>query len=217
MMNSMRTPAQRASASDHRGLTWIALSALMLSACAVAPVAPRDPPPIFASQGPAGAVSTGAPASSMPTSTAPVYFYPERAQRDEQQDRDRYECYRWAVRESGFDPGMTTVRQPLPPPRPVSGEALRDGSGVLAGAATGAVIGAAVSSPRQAGVNAVIGAIFGAALGASAQESRAQATLHSQARHQQAAGAAVQAARGPLDNFRRAMSACMQGRGYRVS
>lgn len=206
---------------------WIALSALMLSACAMAPVAPRDPPPIFANQRPPGAVTTVAPTSSvptssmptssMPTSTAPVYFYPERAQSEQQQDRDRYECYRWAVRESGFDPGMTTVRRPLPPPRPVSGEALRDGSGVLAGAATGAVLGAAVSSPRQAGVNAVIGAIFGAALGASAQESRAQAIEQSQSRRQQAAGVAEQAARVPLDDFRRAMSACMQGRGYRVS
>ena len=27
-----------------------------------------------------------------------VYFYPERDQTPEQQDRDRYECYTWAVR-----------------------------------------------------------------------------------------------------------------------
>ena len=26
-----------------------------------------------------------------------MYFYPERGQPGAQQDRDRYECYRWAV------------------------------------------------------------------------------------------------------------------------
>ena len=145
-----------------------------------------------------------------------MYFYPERGQPEARQDRDRYECYRWAVRESGTDPGMTALRQPAPEPM-VSGQPLRDGSGVAAGAVAGAVIGAAVSAPRQAGANAVIGAIFGAALGASAQESRAQAIESAQARRQQSAAAAAEAARLPLDNFRRAMSTCMQGRGYRVA
>ncbi len=144
-----------------------------------------------------------------------MFFYPERGQAEAKQDRDRYECYRWAVRESGVDPGMTTLYQPVAPPM-VSGERLRDGSGVAAGAVTGAVLGAAVSSHRQAGANAVIGAIFGAVLGASAQESRAQAVESVQARRQQSAAAAAEAAHAPYDNFRRAMSACMQGRGYRI-
>jgi len=55
-----------------------------------------------------------------------------------------------------------------------------------------------------------------AVLGASAQESRAQAIEQAQARRQQQVAAANAAARAPLDNFRRAMSACMSGRGYRV-
>ncbi len=156
------------------------------------------------------------PAPQWSPPQVPLYFYPERTQTEARQDRDRYECYRWAVRESGTDPGMTTLSHPLPAPIH-SGERLRDGSGVAAGAVTGAVIGAALSSHRQAGTNAVIGAIFGAALGASAQESRAQAIESVQARRQQSAAAAATAAQLPLDNFRRAMSACMQGRGYRVS
>lgn len=147
---------------------------------------------------------------------APIFFYPEKGQSEDRQDRDRYECYRWAVRESGFDPGMTAVRQPMPVPPAVPGEVLRDGSGVVGGAATGAILGAAVSSPRQAGTNAVIGAIFGAALGAAAQEQRAQAIEAAQARREQRAVAAAEAAQAPLNNFRRAMSACMQGRGYRI-
>jgi hypothetical protein len=74
----------------------------------------------------------------------------------------------------------------------------------------------AIASPHHPGENAIVGAIFGAALGAIAQESRAQAVERSQARHQEAAQSAALAAQVPLDNFRRAMSACMSGRGYRV-
>ncbi len=65
----------------------------MLGGCVVAPVGhpyrtrPAPPPP---------------PA---PVASAPMFFYPERGQSAEQQDRDRYECYRTAVRETGIDPG----------------------------------------------------------------------------------------------------------------
>ena len=62
----------------------------------------------------------------------------------------------------------------------------------------------------------MIGAIFGAVLGVAAQESRAQSVEQMQYRQQQAVAAANAAARAPTDNFRRAMSACMSGRGYRV-
>jgi YMGG-like Gly-zipper len=139
----------------------------------------------------------------------PMYFYPDRGQPEAQQDRDRYECYRLAVRDSGVDPGMTPVsRAWTPPPPPVR----RDGADVVGGAATGAIVGAVVSGPRHAGQNAVIGAVFGALLGAAAQESRAQAAEAAQARQAEAAARARQ----PLDNFRRAMGACMQSRGYTV-
>jgi hypothetical protein len=33
-----------------------------------------------------------------------VFIYPKNGQSQEQQDRDRYECHRWAVSQSGFDP-----------------------------------------------------------------------------------------------------------------
>ena len=149
-----------------------------------------------------------------PLLAAPLYFYPERGQPETVQDRDRFECYRWAVRETGTDPGMTAVRSDDPgrtpalayhPPR-------ADGADVVAGAATGALLGAVVSSPRHAGANAVIGAIFGAAVGAASGEARNRSIDDAQARQ----AAAAERARQPLDNFRRAMTACMQGRGYRV-
>ncbi|WP_367598744.1 DUF6515 family protein [Pseudomonas fulva] len=37
-----------------------------------------------------------------------VVAYPRYGQGQEQQDQDRYQCHRWAVSQSGFDPAMAT-------------------------------------------------------------------------------------------------------------
>jgi glycine zipper 2TM protein len=158
-----------------------------LAGCVVAPPRAYPPPPV------------------QPPPQQTVYFYPELSQDEAKQDRDRYECYRWAVRETGVDPGMTPVRGVPPPPR----AAVRDGAEVVAGAATGAIVGAAVSSPHNTGQGMVLGAIFGTMIGAAAHEARVQSAEQTYARH-------VAAQQVPVDNFRRAMGACMTGRGYRV-
>jgi len=190
---SMERAATRAATRTAGRLAAAAVAAGLLAGCVVAPVAPYR-----------GAYRAAPP----PAAQTPMYFYPERGQGAERQDRDRYECYRWAVRETGFEPGMTPTtgarRVSVAPPPP-------GGAEVGAGAAAGAVVGA-VASPGRAGEGAVIGAIFGSLLGAVAQESRQQAYEAAAARD-----AAEQArARAPMDYFRRAMSACMGGRGYRV-
>ena len=161
---------------------------VLITGCVVAPPRAYGPPP-----------------PPMPPPAQTVYFYPELQQDEAKQDRDRYECYRWAVRESGVDPGMTPVRGVPPPPR----AAVRDGAEVVAGAATGAIVGAAVSSPRNTGQGMVLGAIFGTMLGAAAHEARVQSAEQAYARH-------ISAQQVPYQNFRRAMGACMTGRGYRV-
>lgn len=171
-----------------RAAPWAALAlAATLAGCAVVPPRYDAPPP--------------RPAAEV---NAPMYFYPEQGQSEERQDRDRYECYRWAVRETGVDPGMTPVRE-VPRPR----AAVRDGGEVVGGAVTGAVVGTMASGPRNLGGHAILGALFGAAIGAAVQESRVQQAERHQAARQDAA-------RAPLNDFRRAMGACMQGRGYRI-
>jgi hypothetical protein len=45
-----------------------------------------------------------APGPAAPRPSPTVYFYPLKGQSPAQQDRDRYECYRWAHRQTGFDP-----------------------------------------------------------------------------------------------------------------
>jgi hypothetical protein len=43
---------------------------------------------------------------STETASSEPYIYPKNGQSTEQQATDRYECHRWAVNETGFDPTM---------------------------------------------------------------------------------------------------------------
>ncbi len=179
-----------------------------LAGCVIPPQRHRPPP------APAPVVTPA------PAAPAPMYFYPMRQQSEAQQDRDRYECYRWAVHQSGVDPGMTPVtgqaQLGASPTAPRSTEPdPRDGRAVVAGAATGAVAGAVLSGPRHGGQGAVMGAIFGALLGAAVEESRAR-SAEAQTPPPVARNAAPRLP-ARMSDFRRAMSACMDARGYRVS
>lgn len=176
------------------GFPLLLSAALAAGGCA----APPAPPPIER-------------AVAMPSTR--VYFYPAAGQGPAQQDRDRYECYLWAKQQSGFDPG-----QPPPAPPAVSVAAVPPpGGDTLAGAAAGAVVGAAVSRPREAGEGALAGAVAGALIGASSDAARQEQADRLQRRSDQSAArdeaaALAQGAR----NFRRAMAACLTGRGYTV-
>jgi hypothetical protein len=149
-----------------------------------------------------------------PAPTPQIFVYPDNGQSAEQLDRDRYECNSWAVKQSGFDPSQAQV----PPHERVQvvGMGPPPGSNTLAGAATGAVVGAIISPPRAAGGGALIGAVAGAILGASAdaanqqrteaiQQSYDQRDLQAQARFEQRSR-----------DYRRAISACLEGRGYTI-
>jgi len=44
------------------------------------------------------------PPAKGPTSGGPAYIYPRQGQSQELLTRDRNECYRWAVNQTGYDP-----------------------------------------------------------------------------------------------------------------
>lgn len=156
------------------------------------------------------------PAEANTVTAAPptqVYFYPKSGQSAEQQDRDRYECHQWAVGQSGFDPSLASVPPqhrvnvvPVPPP----------GHDTAILGLGGAVLGAIVGGPRHALGGAVIGGVTGAAVGAASDASRQQTARqieNSYARSDQAKEAQLAQ---KSESFRRAMSACLEGRGYSV-
>ena len=73
-----------------------------------------DPPPADEDSGSASAPADGTYSTAEPgysgnaagasTGSAEVYAYPKSGQSDEQQATDRYECHKWAVAQSGYDP-----------------------------------------------------------------------------------------------------------------
>jgi len=159
------------------------------------------------------AVSDAAP----PPPDTNVYFYPVQghAITAEQQDRDKYECNSWAVQNAGFDPSLpsTPSQQRVrvvaggPPP----------GAGTAIGAVSGAIVGSAVSSPWHSGRGALLGAIAGATIGGISDAGRAAEANRMQEQVDANANSARNAA---LDRqaaeYRRAMGACLEGRGYAV-
>ena len=168
-----------------------------------------------------GACATEPPPVAMrepePPPDTNVYFYPAegRTIAAEQQDRDKYECHTWAVQKTGFDPSLPNV-PPHQRVRVVAGGP-PPGADVAAGAVTGAVVGAAVSNPWHAGKGAVLGAIAGAAIGGIADAERtAQTNRIEDAENARAHNAQAAAFERRATDYRRAMSACLEGRGYSV-
>ena len=154
--------------------------------------------------------------SASPAPRAPitqVYFYPKEGQTKEQQSRDHYECYNWAMQQTGFDPSQSSIPPerrvkvvPMPPP----------GHDTAILAIAGAVLGALIAGPRHAGAGALIGAGSGAVAGAvsdATRQQQAQQLEEAYANRDQALDARYE---GKARDFRRAMSACLEGRGYNV-
>jgi hypothetical protein len=150
-----------------------------------------------------------------PPPNVTVYAYPQQGQSAQQQDRDRYECSTWATQQSGFSPSAPNV-PPHERVRVVGGPP--PGSGAAVGAVAGGILGAAVSDPRDAGVGLLLGALLGGAIGAGAEASadaQAQAAADANVNYRMQAQSAQIERRA--SDYRRALGACLEGRGYSVN
>jgi len=154
------------------------------------------------------------PVAVTPVPDTRVYVTPAAGQGMAQLDRDRYECHVWAVRQTGFDPSapQTVMHRDV---RVVPGSP--PGTGTLTGAATGAIIGSAVSRPRDAGVGALIGAAAGALVGSSADQANADRAAALQRRIDSNDDRPMREYDRRAADYRRALSACLEGRSYTVS
>lgn len=203
----MHTPFKiRGSGSPRNLLVVLAVTGLSvaLASCADAPARParhaRATPPPAAEPAP------------QPVNTQ-VYVYPTNGQSEERMGRDRYECYLWSVKQSGFDPSQARLAPhqrvevvPMPP----------SGTDTVAGAATGAILGAVIANPHNAAAGAVGGAIVGGALGAASDASREAQAKRVQERYDRRGNAQSAALEEQASNYRRALTACLEGRGYTV-
>ena len=139
-----------------------------------------------------------------------IFVYPSNGQSAEQTERDRYECHVWAVQQTGVDPSRAdaspyerVVVQPANPP----------GSGTAVGAIGGAILGAIIGGPRNAGAGLLIGGATGAIIGTAADASASQQAHQTQAQ----INASIASGHARADSYRRALGACLQGRGYTIS
>lgn len=138
-----------------------------------------------------------------------LIVYPAREQTPQQQAADEQACYAWAQQQ--IDP---LVGIPNADSAAQAGKARADSAskgaalkGAAAGVAGGAVIGAVAG---DAGTGAKVGATSGALRGLRARK-EAEQRAEEQARAQAQSQAGQQ-----TNTFRKAMIACLQGKGYSV-
>jgi hypothetical protein len=132
-----------------------------------------------------------------------LFLYPTKEQNQQQQKVDEFECYKWAMEQSGVDPlNLPKVEVPVEsgPTGAAVGGAAR---GALAGAAIGAIAG-------DAGKGAAIGATAGGMRGVrKGRQGQAQ-------QNQQAQANATATEEGTKNTFIKAFSVCIEGKGYTV-
>jgi hypothetical protein len=133
-----------------------------------------------------------------------MYIFPSNNQDQATQDADESACYKWAIQQTGYDPlNPPTVTAAQVDTAP-DGAAIR---GAALGAAGGAAIGAIAG---DAGEGAAIGAIVG-----GVRHRRAKNASDSQ--QQQANNNAAAAKSQALENdYKKAFSVCMEGKGYTI-
>jgi hypothetical protein len=133
-----------------------------------------------------------------------LYVFPSNGQDQAKQDADEYACYKWAMEQTGVDPMNPPKVEVQPTKKGPDGSAIRGAAG---GAAAGAAIGAITGDAGEgAAVGAVVGALRGRRSRITKQRSQQQQAKQQAAAHQKSL----------MDNFKKAFTACMEGKGYTV-
>jgi hypothetical protein len=143
-----------------------------------------------------GALSVTAGGLSAATDLASIQVEPTRGQSPDQARRDRYECHNWAVEQTGSAP----VR--VDPAEVAAVEREKDIERVLTGAGIGSTVGAIVGGYDEDPITSIVGGgIIGAAVGAIVGRAKKNKTAPDPA----------------ADEYVRALSACLEARGYEIA
>lgn len=142
-----------------------------------------------------GLLAATGQASAANVDLAALEVVAERGQSADQARRDRYECHNWAVDQTGGAPVASDA--------PAADEVKAERTGrILNGASIGAALGGLIRGVQ--GKNPSHGILGGAAVGAAVGATTAHRDADS-------------AADGVASDYLRALSACLEGRGYRVA
>ncbi len=140
-----------------------------------------------------------------------LYVYPAKGQSKDQMEKDKFECYKFARDETGFDP---MERPEASTPRPAKEkETWGAGQGALGGALLGAGIGAIAGGGKGAGTGALIGGVGGGAMG---HVRRSEQKARDDARERDWEERETSRYVRGRNNYERAYAACLDGRGYTV-
>ena len=129
--------------------------------------------------------------------------YPAKGQSEAQQTKDQGECHEWAIKQTGVDPANLAAEAS-------SGEVYQRHHTALGGAARGALGGLAIGAiagdaGKGAAIGAGVGAVGGGLRGRRDLEMQHQVTANAHADQQ-----------AQLQEYDRAYSACLTGRGYTI-
>jgi len=168
------------------------------------PAPPEPPPPPVTAEEAAAASATIAKVG--------LSVYPAKGQTKDQTVRDELACTDWAKEQTGIDPMAVVANTDS---AAAAGKQAADsaaGHAGVRGAARGAAAGAAVGAiAGDAGTGAAIGAAGGAVAGRHKKKAAGKEAA------EQGAAAAEAQATGSLTTFSKAMSSCLQGKGYTVN
>ncbi|MCE2027354.1 glycine zipper 2TM domain-containing protein [Sessilibacter corallicola] len=153
-----------------------------------------------------------------------IFTYPAAGQSQEQMERDRYECYRWAVSTTGTDPATLVSPASTTAPTIVENKNRGDAAkGTIIGTVAGAIIGSTIESRgryHRRHNNAAGGAVVGAAVGGIIGSSRERNGYQNAALEAKKIEIRQQREQSEyetkISNYTRAFSACMHGRSYTV-
>jgi hypothetical protein len=137
-------------------------------------------------------------------SIARPIVYPAKGQSQKQQTKDRGECHEWAIQQTGVDPAKLAEETS-------SGDVYERHYSASRGATRGALGGLAIGAiAGDAGKGAAIGAGAGAIAGGvrNRRDLEMQHQIYANAHAEQQA---------ELQQYDRAYSACLSGRGYTVN
>jgi hypothetical protein len=138
-------------------------------------------------------------------------FYPAKGQSEDQLEKDKYECYNWAKKKTGFDPMKTPKTKSAPPAK--EEKVWGAGETAVAGGVGGAVIGGVAGGGKGAVAGGLIGAGGGALIGSARSSDQREREERKRKEWERSEGNSYARER---NQYNRALGACMEGRGYSV-
>jgi hypothetical protein len=138
-----------------------------------------------------------------------LYVYPAKGQSQEQLEQDKFNCYTWAKKQTGFDPMQ--VPEATSPPAQKASPTTSPVRGAARGAAVGAIGGAIAG---DTGKGAAIGAASGALIGGMRRRDQIR---HQQQAEQQWAEQQASDYQNRRNEYNRAYAACLEAKGYTVN